>query len=151
MVSVLYTDSMMHMGIDMGTKRVGIARSDATGSIAFAQKVVPADAHLVHTLLAMIVVERVEVVVIGLSTGNGGVANPIAARAEALGAALADAHVKVVYEWEGYSSAHARTLSRFSEGGHRGAIARKLKQPKREHIDAGAAAQILQSYLDRRS
>ncbi len=134
----------------MGTKRVGIALSDDAGSMAFPSVVLTADEQLFQKINSRIVAERVDVVVIGDSRNRDNTQNAIQHEALSLGANLEKQGIRVVYEWEGYSSAHARTLHHFVEGTPRGVVSRmRGHKAKRTHVDASAAALILQSYIDR--
>ncbi len=136
------------MGIDVGTKRVGVACSDDAGSLAFPHSVLPASQQLPEQIEALAVSERVGIVVIGDSRNRDNAYNAVHEHAQQLGVQLASRGIKVVYEWEGYSSAHARTLHAYTEGAPRGDLSRKRGTKQRTHVDASAAALILQSYID---
>lgn len=133
----------------MGTKRVGIALSDDAGSMAFPSVVLAVSEQLLQEITALVIAEHVDVVVIGDSRNRDNTHNAIQNEALSLGTYLEKQGIRVVYEWEGYSSAHARTLHHFVEGAPRGVVSRTRGQKaKRTHVDASAAALILQSYID---
>jgi putative Holliday junction resolvase len=141
------------MGIDMGTKRIGIAMSDANGMVAFPREVLDVTEQTFEIISSLLRDEGVQRVVIGASTARSGLKNPIASHAEKYADSIRHAFpdVEIIFEWEGYTSAHARTIHAFHEGKARGVIARKLKKELLQRVDATAAALILQSYLDKHS
>ncbi len=127
---------MKHLGIDFGSKRVGIAVSDAGGSIAFPRGVLPNDGQLFAKLTALIESEKVERIVVGDTRSHGGRDNPITEAAETFVSGLeAACSVPVERVWELWSSIEA---SRYAPEG-------------KGHDDAAAAAIILQRFLDMRS
>ncbi len=133
---------MRHLGIDYGTKKVGLALSDEAGIMGFPHAVVSNTGALIDTVARLIAEKDVQVVVMGESRTLEGGLNPVAEDARAFGEALsARTGVPVQYESEVYTSAAARRLPQ--------------KQPKsraprsRAPIDASAAALILTSYLSR--
>ena len=65
---------MKYLGIDYGTKRVGLALSDETGEMAFPKEVVLRDYNFFSYLLNFIHTQKVEAVVIGSSYRQDGVA-----------------------------------------------------------------------------
>lgn len=124
---------MRMMGIDYGSKKVGVAISDEGGTFAFPRSVLAQDERLLQALLNLIHDEKVKCVVMGESKNYAGEANPIgisaAQFAKELGAASG---VEVVFESEVLSSKEAERI-----------------QGKHELTDASAAAIILQSYIER--
>ncbi len=135
---------MRYLGVDFGTKKVGLALSDEAGMMGFPHKVVPASPRLAGELCALIAAENIGAVVIGESRNLAGGDNPIAAAARALGDDLAlRAGVPVFYEPEAFTTAQARRAPS-KEG--------KTRAPKGSApVDASAAALILTSYLSRHS
>lgn len=133
---------MRYLGVDYGTKKVGLALSDESGRMGFPHAIVPNTPHLSRDLAALIFQERVGAVVIGESRTLLGGENPVAEGAHRLGGALrALARVPVAYESEAYTSAQARRAPE---------KAPKTRSPvRRAHVDASAAALILTSYLSR--
>jgi putative Holliday junction resolvase len=126
---------MRYMGIDYGTKRVGIALSDEAGTMGFPVKVLGNDSRLLDELLDIIRNDDVKVIVIGESRNYQGTDNPIASAARGLGDVLhAATGVPVVYEPEMLTTQEARRMP----DGTRDAYG---------VVDASAAALILTSYL----
>lgn len=133
----------------MGTKRIGVALSDDAGSIAFPHTTLKTSPDTYEHIEKIIITEGVTNVIIGDSRDRKNAQNSVAQHAEELGARLTDAGYSVSYEWEGYSSAHARRLHSFSEGTPRGIVSRsRTKTRVPQQVDASAATLILQSYLD---
>ncbi len=68
---------MRLLGIDYGSKRVGIALSNEDGTMAFPREVIQNDEKLVSKLEAIVTQERVEGIVIGHSLDTKGQPNTI--------------------------------------------------------------------------
>ena len=126
---------MRYLGIDYGTKRVGVALSDEAGTMGFPHAVFPNDKQLLPAALALIREKNVGGVVIGASLTLAGEKNPVAHAAESLGEALRAAGVPVFFESEWLTTQEAR---RAPEG---------ERMHKNEMTDASAAALILTSFL----
>lgn len=133
---------MRYLGIDYGSKRVGLALSDENGTMGFPHAILPNTPGLADELLALMARESVGAVVIGESLTLGGEQNPIARAAHELGDMLAArTGLPVAYESEVFTSAQARRAP--EDMG-------KTRSPKRhEAIDDSAAALILTQYLSR--
>ncbi len=134
--------SMRYLGIDYGSKRVGVALSDEAGSMGFPHTILPNTPRLVEELCALIAKESVGAVVVGESKDFSGVDNPIAGAARALALELADrAGVAVYFEPEVFTSVEARRAPSKEE---------KSRKPKsHDAIDDSAAALILTGFLTR--
>ncbi len=137
---------MRYLGIDFGSKRVGVALSDESGTLAFPYSVLKNDSELTAEVERIIKEQKVKLVVLGESKDFSGKDNPIAASAEAFKKTLEKlTHKKVEYEPEFMTSFQAeRNYARRPEAS-RGGTAPK----ENSMLDASAAAIILQSYLDR--
>lgn len=133
---------MRYLGIDYGTKKIGLALSDESGAMGFPHAIIANTPKLVDELCALIAKENVGAVVIGESRDLAGGENPIAKSARALGALVNErAGVPVFYESEVFTSAQARRMPGKEE---------KTRAPKQHAaVDASAAALILTSYLSR--
>lgn len=128
---------MRHLGIDFGTKKIGLALSDEASTMGFPHSTVANDATLLPFLTALIQDQQVGRIVIGESLNAQGNENPVAKEARALGDALSqETGVPVVYEMEAFSTQEAR---RDPEG----------NRTNPENLDASAAALVLTSYLSR--
>ena len=133
---------MRYLGVDYGSKRIGLALSDEAGTMGFPHSIVANSPRLVDELCALIAKENIGAVVIGESRMLAGGENPIAKGARALGDELAlRAGAPIFYESEVFTSAEARRAP---------AKEKKSRAPKKHpDIDASAAALILTSYLSR--
>jgi putative transcription antitermination factor YqgF len=131
------------IGLDFGSKRIGVAVSDDLGLLAFPLTVVAGFGHdkdkredrVVQTeqeVLKLLKEKEVEIVVIGHSVDLKGLDNAIMADARAFGSRLTNQGFEVVYEPELFSTVQATKI-----------------QGENKDVDASAAAIILQSYLDR--
>ena len=145
---------MRTLAIDLGTRRIGLAISDAGGSWATPADVlaVTDPAQAVGPILAVVKREDVRRVVVGLPLNMDGTAGPAAHQAVrwatgvAASAATAGTPVDLVFVDERLSSfdAEQRLNDRKRAGEH---LTRKRRK---EQLDAVAAAGFLQAYLDGR-
>jgi putative Holliday junction resolvase len=132
------------LGIDVGTRRVGVAVSDPTGTIAQSLTVFPRRSweQIIRAVAAVTREYRVDAVVVGLPvrlTGEEGEAAAAARKfAERLRAAV---EAPVLLEDERLSTAEAERVMLEAD-------VRRAK--RRARRDAVAAALILQRHLDRR-
>lgn len=133
---------MRYLGVDYGTKKIGLSLSDEAGTMGFPHSIILNTSRLVDELCALIAKENVGAVVIGESRDLAGGENPIAEDTRALGTALTErAGTPVFYESEVFTSALARRMPEKQE---------KTRAPKaRRNVDASAAALILTSFLTR--
>ncbi|MDP2594014.1 MAG: Holliday junction resolvase RuvX [bacterium] len=135
---------MRHLGIDYGSKKIGLALSDEAGTMGFPHSIIPNTPKAIEHICGVMAKEDVRALVIGDSVNHAGEPNPVAGGAQALGEEVAArCGVPVFYEWEGFTSAQARRAP---------AKEPKTRAPKaRTDVDASAAALILTSYLSRSS
>lgn len=123
---------MRYLGIDFGSKRVGIALSDEGGKFAIPHSVIPNDYKTVENIVK-ICKSDVRGVVLGESVNDKGENNKIMDLIIPFKKELEGVlRVPVVYEKEYMSSQHAE----FFQGKH-------------DMLDASAAALILQRFLDK--
>lgn len=121
------------MGIDYGTKRVGIALTDDKGMMAFPHIVLPNDGNFMRSLEKIIQKENVGKIIIGHSLGRDGVANKVHEKVEELIQDITlSVGIPVELEPEQYTTQEAIRL-----------------QGKNAMTDASAATIILNSYLTR--
>ncbi len=123
---------MRLIGIDYGTKRVGIALSDPGSTFALPYKVIPRDVNLVAFLLELCKEKEVWHVILGESLNQEGVPNSVMKGIIELKRELEEKGLTVSLESEGFTSFEAERY-----------------QGKHEYTDASAAALILQRYLDK--
>ncbi len=134
---------MRALGIDVGTRRIGVALSDPTGLIAQSLTVIPRRswAQVLNAVGELSRRHRVECVVVGLPLRLNGTEGDAAAEARRFAGRLRGAvSVPVVLQDERLSTAEAeRTMLEADVG----------RTARRARRDAVAAALILQRYLDR--
>jgi putative Holliday junction resolvase len=134
------------LALDMGERRVGVAVSDPTGTVARPlQTLVRGSRQEDFAAIAGLVAEYdVELLVVGRPLSLDGTEGPQARRViryvEALAARLP---IRVVLWDERFTTAAAQEILRQSRGKKRRRQARSAGE-----VDAIAAAVILQSYLD---
>ncbi len=126
---------MRHLGIDYGTKKVGIAISDEGGTMAFPYSILENTKGLVGEVRAICAHEYAGKIVIGESVDYKGLPNIVKKEVDRFIVELRKVvSVPIVEEREFLSTQQAR-----------------FYQTKRKRVDDSAAAIILQSYLDRKN
>jgi len=122
---------MKRMGIDFGSKKVGIALSDDSGVMAFPHGVIPNDKRLQQQVESLIQKNLVEEIVIGHSLNLDGTPNSIQADIESFMMDLTLAvGLPIHLEPEQFSSQEAARIT-----------------GKNTQVDAAAAAIILNSFI----
>jgi putative Holliday junction resolvase len=141
---------MKFVGIDYGTKRIGVARSDEGGAVAFPLVTLAAGPHAVGEIAAIAQKEGAQKIILGESHNFKGEANKIMEDIEQFKKDLEEvAGISVVYEAEFLSSAAAaRQYHDYSQPRRPERVGAPTKASESK-LDASAAAVILQSYLDR--
>ena len=132
------------LGIDYGSKRIGIALSDEDRKFAFPKEIVANGSDVVNKVTVLVREEGVTDIVVGESIDFAGNDNPIMEQArEFVGLLEQAAGARVIFEPEILTSAQARRQFQTKE---------KTRKPQtRETVDASAAALILQTYLDKQA
>lgn len=133
---------MKYLGIDYGSKRIGVAVSDEAAMLAFPLGTVEAGRGALEEVQNIARENAVAAIVMGESKNFQGEKNPIMKAIETFAAELEAAGFSVLYEPEFMSSAAA--AHQFAPDGSRKQI------PPQKMLDASAAAILLQSFLDRR-
>lgn len=123
---------MKYLGIDYGTKDIGIAISDEEGRVAFPKIVIRNSKNLVQEIVLISRAENAPHIVVGESRDFGGRPNEIFSRIEILKNDLESKGFSVFLEREHWSTAEAARY-----------------QGNVKNLDASAAAIILQRFLDR--
>ncbi|MEK7579181.1 MAG: Holliday junction resolvase RuvX [Patescibacteria group bacterium] len=124
---------MTILGIDYGEKRVGIALSDTSETLAFPKETFESRKTLLDDVVSLVQKENARIVVLGLSQDLKGNDNPVMEHIRSFKKELETRlGIPVVLEAEFWSSAEARRF-----------------QGKVEGLDASAAAIILQRFLDK--
>lgn len=122
------------MGIDYGTKRVGIALSDESGTMAFPHIVLNNDANLLKNIENLIEERDVKEIVIGHSLDRSGNPNTVHSEVEELiGDLTLRSGIPIHLQPEQYSTQEALR-----------------EQGRNAQTDASAAAIILNSFLTKK-
>ena len=137
------------LGVDVGTRRVGLAISDASGTLArpLDTIVVSSDADAVDRVAERIAAlaredDALVAIVVGMPAALDGTKTPESRRVAAFVAALAvRTPLPIAVEDERLTSIEAES---------RLAIRERDWKKRKQKLDAAAAAIILQDYLDRR-
>ncbi len=129
------------LALDYGSKRIGVAVSDALRITAGPLEVVPTDTAIDH--VSRLVDEyRPTVIVVGLPVGLSGIEGPAAKAAREFGELVAtETGVEVVFVDERFTTHTAEQA--MLEGGVK-------RRDRRANVDKVAAAVILRQYLERR-
>lgn len=146
---------MKYLGIDYGTKKIGFAISDATGSIAFPYSIVPTN-EKDTALETVITKEGIEAIVMGKSTDLKGQSNKVQEDINDFAAGIGVRYgLPIHFVQEFFSSSEARHATKTERGRtkptanprHKGKSANGTAT-QNAHVDAEAAAIILQRHLD---
>ncbi|MBP6860321.1 MAG: Holliday junction resolvase RuvX [Candidatus Pacebacteria bacterium] len=133
---------MRYLGIDYGTKKVGLALSDENAQMGFPRGILPNDPELLPKIIALIAERSVGGIVMGESLALDGSENPVAHEAKTFATRLTDATgIAVSWEPEVFTTREARRMQEPSE--------RSRKPQSRADVDDSAAALILTSFLSR--
>lgn len=141
---------MRFLGIDYGTKRIGVAVSDENNTLAFPKEIVPNDAHALARLGEIIKENNISEIVIGESVDFSGKLNALSARIEVFILKLKEKFILPLHKQKEFlTSIEARKSAGGIKRLNPSQVHSKIKQIKSGRIDASAAALILQRYLDR--
>ena len=126
---------MRYLGIDYGTKRVGIAISDEGGTMAFPYAILENTRTLVGEIKNICAKEQVGSIVLGESLDYQGNPNAVMEKMDQFMSELHEqVGVPIAQEREFLSTQQARFF-----------------QTDKKHVDDSAAAIILQAHLDRKN
>ncbi len=132
------------LGIDYGTKRIGVAVSDPTQLIARGVGTLPNDRHILEQLDRIIAQEEVVAIVVGMPYSADGGKGQKAREVEAF-IERVNSHTGLdVATWdESFSSVEAQQTLRDMG-------MKKKKRQEKAQVDTMAARLMLQEYLDHR-
>lgn len=143
---------MKFLGIDYGTKRIGVAVSDENGTLAFPKEIILNDSELFKNFEKLLKAERIDEVVIGESVDFSGKLNALSARIEVFILEFTEKFGLPIHKQKEFlTSVEARKSKDTKASMSQSQAHSKVKQIKSGRADASAAALILQRYLDRRS
>ncbi len=133
---------MRILSLDHGTRRIGVAVSDETKTIAQPLEFIPAEpfADFLVRLKQILAEKEVDVILLGLPRNMDGSYGPAAQKVETFAAALRTAITIPIKLWdERLTSSQANKI--LIQGNVR-------RDKRKEKVDKMAAAILLQSYLD---
>ncbi len=136
---------MRILALDHGSKRIGVAVSDETKTIAQPLEYIPAEpfAAFLERLKKLLVAKEVDLILIGLPRNMDGSYGPAAQKVQAFIAVLKTAIAVPIKTWdERLTSAQANRIL---------IQANVRRNQRKEKVDKMAAAILLQSYLDGRA
>lgn len=123
-----------YLGIDFGTKKVGIAVSDGEGRLAFPHSVIPNNEKLLEEVEKIVGAENIEELVIGESKNFKGEDNPVMESVQ-----------DFVAQWSLVTGMPVHFEREFL-------TTKQAKMHTEDKMaDASAAALILQTYLDKKN
>ena len=133
---------MRILALDHGTKRIGVAVSDETKTIAQPLEYIPAEpfGDFLSRLKKLLVEKEIDLVLIGMPRNMDGTYGPAAQKVQAFVAVLRGAITVPIKTWdERLTSSQANRI--LIQGNVR-------RDKRKEKVDKMAAAILLQSYLD---
>ena len=139
-----FPPDMRVLGVDLGSRRIGLAISDPGASFAFPLEAITSEgtSQDVEALRALIVERDVERVVVGLPLHMDGRAGPEAEAARRFAAALGEsAGIPVDTLDERWTTREARRSLRD--------VQPRRRKRERARVDSTAAALLLRTFLDR--
>ena len=132
------------LAVDLGERRIGLALSDPSGTLASPLRTLEASGDPDRDRLAVVEAARdaeAQVIVVGLPRSLSGREGPAARRARAEASALAEVAGEIAVELHDERFTTRDAERALGAAGRRG-------RDRRARVDAAAAAIILQSYLD---
>jgi len=143
---------MKFLGIDYGTKRIGVAISDEKKVLAFPKEIVLNDSSSLKKLEEIIKTENISEIIIGESIDFSGKLNVLSARIEVFILELKNKfNLPIHKQKEFLTSVEARKAGGNKKFLSQSQVHSRLKQIKSGRVDASAAALILQRYLDKKN
>ncbi len=133
---------MRILALDHGTKRIGVAVSDETKTIAQPLEYIPAEpfGDFIERLRKLLLEKEIDLILIGMPRNMDGSYGPAAQKVEVFVGVLKTAVAVPIKLWD------ERLTSTMA---NRAMIQANVRRDKRkEKVDAMAAAILLQSYLD---
>jgi putative Holliday junction resolvase len=141
---------MRFLGIDYGTKRIGVAISDENHTLAFPKEIILNNSDTFKSLDDIIKKEDIKEIVIGESIDFSGKLNALSGRIEVFILELQEKFDLPVHKQKEFlTSVEARKAGNTKKGLSPSQAHSKVKQIKSGRVDASAAALILQRYLDK--
>lgn len=144
------TNFLRFMGIDYGTKRIGVAISDENRALAFPKEIILNDSGAFKKIGDLIEKEKVGEIVVGESVDFRGKLNVLSGRIEIFILELKERFKLPVHKQKEFlTSVEARKSGNNKRSLNSSQACSRIKQIKSGRVDASAAALILQRYLDK--
>ena len=141
---------MKLLGIDYGTKRIGIAISDENAILAFPKEIVLNNLDGFNKIAKIVKTENISEIVVGESVDFSDKLNILSAQIEIFILELKNRFKLPIHKQKEFlTSIEARKMGNNKRSLNQSQAHSKIKKIKGEHIDASAAALILQRYLDK--
>jgi putative Holliday junction resolvase len=138
------------LGIDYGTKRIGISISDEGGTLAFPKEIILNKENPLEKIAEIIKKESITEIVVGESVDFKGKLNALSARIDVFILELEERfHLPVHKQKEFLTSVEARKSGKGKADYQSSSSHSRIKKIKSGRMDASAAALILQRYLDK--
>lgn len=138
---------MKYLGIDYGSKRVGLSLSDDDGKIAFPYKIILNNLELIDTIHNICGEEGISCIVIGESLDLSDKPNKIMEKINSFKEEMErELGIKVYFQKEFMTTIEAR-----GRQGKEVNNAKKTLKKNQEKVDSSAAALILQRFLDKKN
>jgi putative Holliday junction resolvase len=138
------------LGIDYGSKKIGISLSDEGGMIAFPEAIIKNSPKAIDEIGKIIKDKGVQEIVLGLPLDLSGDPNKIMKETGEFKEKLEEKfNLPIYFEKEFMTSSAALHMDQYMKG-VRPDTARKVKREEKQ-IDDSAAALILQRYLDKKN
>ena len=138
------------LGLDVGERRIGVAKGDPTGLLASPLTTVlrTRDADAVQVIAALAAELGARTLVVGLPLGPAGEVTQQAQRIQAFGRKLRSVPGTRVVFWDERFTTQEAEESLRAVRARPGAPTARRREAERRRIDAAAAAVILQDFLD---
>lgn len=133
---------MRYLAIDYGAKRTGLAICDAEETMAFPFRVLHGQKDLIERIEQIVDAERIDAIVLGLPLNMDGSKGPQTQQVLAFSERL-KRHVRVPIHLQDERLSSFEAEQKLQTTG-------LSKAKQRERLDALAAAEILQAFLDQR-
>jgi putative Holliday junction resolvase len=131
------TRPLIIIGLDVGEKRIGVAKGDSSVRLSFPLKTIDVDGNEIDEISQLIKLESADVLVVGYPRNQSGEATKQTQFVEEFVKRLPSQNVKIVFQDESLTSVIAE---------------QRLKAHKKPYqksdIDAMAASIILQDYIE---
>lgn len=135
---------MQYLGIDYGSKRIGLAIAESESGIAFPLQILDNTPRVLSSLVDIIKERDIAHMVMGHSRSNA-IMSDIEHFAELL---KKETGIPISFQDESWSSHSAARLGGFDGFEKRNQANQRGRQKSQTHVDDSAAAIILQRYLD---